>query len=281
MFFSVDLIDLVLYCIQQLGVMLAVGAETIVLIAYAVSMRDGKADEVEARFSRAVHRALAVGFLCIILSGIVITALQVMLGQLSVVSEPVFLFKWLLIAALAGIYLSQRGKTFSRPFVEGAIGGTWYALFLVHILAPMTTWFNLLVLYAVFLLGFLAVWSVIVKVSGPHKIKKVAALPPKKVIQTPPPPVQKIAPPPPKIIQPPPPPPPPPKPTPPPPPPKPTPQPLPVATLPVPPVPKKEEHENDPHHSPWLPAIHIMPKNQAELDAKAHIMPLGAINRNS
>jgi hypothetical protein len=30
------------------------------------------------------------------------------------------------------------------------------------------------------------------------------------------------------------------------------------------------------HHSPWLPAIHIMPKSQKELDSGAHIITIAA-----
>lgn len=288
MFFSIEMADLVLYCVQQIGMMLAVGAETIVLIAYAVSMRDGKADETEIRFSKAVHRALSIGVLFIVVSGVLITLIHVTGSQSSIVFEPIFLFKWLLIVELIGIYIWQRGKTFSRPLIEGVIGGTWYALFMVHILAPITTWANLLVLYTIFVAGFVVIWSVIVKATSPHTDKraekKVEAKPQKKIeekkIEVPPPPkpVPVVPPPPPKpvvaaVL-------------PPPPPPAPTPvapPPPPVVQKPVapPPPPEPKPAPDDPHHSFWLPAIHIMPKDEKELEDKKHVMPLATIARNS
>ncbi len=301
MFFSIEMADLVLYCVQQIGMMLAVGAETIVLIAYAVSMRDGKADETEIRFSKAVHRALSIGVLFIVVSGVLITMIHTMLDQAAIVFEPIFLFKWLLIIELMGIYIWQRGKTFSHPLIEGVVGGTWYALFLIHILAPITTWTNLLVLYVLFVGGVVIIWSVIVKATSPHiekrVEKKVEPKPVKKVEMPPPLPPPKIVappPPPPKPVPvvPPPapmplvaavlPPPPPPIPTPVIPPPPPVVVQKPVAPPPPAPVPPPAKPAaDDPHHSFWLPAIHIMPKDEKELADKAHVMPLATIARNS
>ncbi|MES2006765.1 MAG: hypothetical protein V4436_01510 [Patescibacteria group bacterium] len=296
MLFSVELLDLLLYCVQQLGVMLAVGAETIVLVSYIVSMYDRVIEEAEVRFSRAVHRALLVGLSCVVLSGLAIVWLHLSLEE-DVVFEPVFLFKWLLIVTLIGMYVWQRRKPFSHFLLEGVVGGTWYALFLIHILAPQASWGNLAVLYILFVVGFVALWSALVAMSKTRSVQPApkivtqisasGAIPPKAVtpvvsvlpkmtsapqprIQTPPPVIVPRP-----IVSPP------------------LPKPIPVPVAPVVPAtsapivtmntkvpdPPPVVLSQEPHHSHWLPAIHVMPKNEAQLQDKSHITPLSRINK--
>jgi hypothetical protein len=296
MLFSVELADVVLYCMQQIGVMLAVGAETIFLVAYVLSMEDKKIDDAEIRFSRAVRRALMVGVFFIVVSGIAITFLHSVLNQGNIIFSPAFLFKWFLIALLIGGYLWQRGKMFVHPLFEGFVGGTWYALFLVHILAPDATLFSLFVLYILFVAAFISIWKMITRAtlpsfSLPKRVEPKPAF--VEVAMAPvvtPPPIMKAPPPssPPKAVEPPPPP------------------PVPKAVVAVahttpmiipqtpvvetpPPVIEKVElilpppskpPSDDPHHSHWLPAIHFMPKDQTDLDTKNHILPLASITKH-
>lgn len=299
MFLSVEMLDLVLYCLQQLGVMLAVGSETVILIGYVLSMRDGVINETEARFSRAVHRVLAIGIISIVASGIAITLVHGSLGEDSIIFAPVFLFKWLLIVGLIAAYITQRGKPFSHYLFEGAVGGTWYALFVVHILAPITSWFNLLALYAVFLAGFMLFWTAIATITR-KEAAAVKNMVPVQKFSAPPPPVSKpVAPP--QVIR---------RPEPPMPPVQRT---VPVAVQPIlqktaepikiiaaaPPTVSPEaavvkplpvaEKRADPiaevsvqklpevHHSPWLPAIYVMPKTKEALDNNHHITTLAKI----
>jgi hypothetical protein len=293
MLFSVEILDVILYCIQQLGIMLAVGVETVLLITYIASYRDGKVDEREIKFAGSIKRTLLAGLGCIVISGLVITALHASLGEAGIVLAPVFLFKWLLIAVIMCIYFLERKKTFSNSLIEGLLGGTWYAVFLVHILAPVTSWFNLLVLFIIINLCFFALWLPIVKLTRKESLVNVFV--PKKVV-TPAPSV--VAPPPPpkpapvvmqKVAPPPPPPPPIPKPivvvTPPAPPPKPiVPIPPPLVMTHVPEVksptavPSAKPGPAE-HHSLWLPAIHFMPKDVKQLEDKTHIIPLGSVNK--
>ena len=72
MFISFDVINLVLYIMQQFGVMLAVGAQTIVLVAYLSTIRDGVVDNQEERFAKAVKKVLYVGIALIVVSGLFI-----------------------------------------------------------------------------------------------------------------------------------------------------------------------------------------------------------------
>lgn len=322
--FTVGNLDALLYCFQQLGVMVSVGAETVILIAYMFVTKDGVIDDTEARFSKAIRRALGAGIATIVISGIAITALHSSLGEGSIIFQPAFLFKWLLVLILATAYFVQSKRPFLHYSWEGAVGATWYALFLVHILAPITTWIILFIAYAIFSGLFEGIWVwLVTSRNRAHQPMVLAAAgsmsAPMQINQSyAPVPVQKPAPPPPAPQAAPM-----PKPVPPPPPPavEPPPPPTPVLPAPVvppavpkPPVlvqpvsvpagpPMKEAQENplpismpetftpmlpeqpappppppiiadhDPHSSPWLPAIHVMPKSKEDLDAKTHVTP--------
>jgi hypothetical protein len=178
MLFSVELLNLILYCVQQLGIALGLGAQTIMLVAFASAMRDGVIDEYEAQFLRATRNTLWVALVFIVVSGIGITVLHALAGQGATILTPTYLFKLLLIAAV--IALTALLHTLPETFAEGLLGGTWYALFLVHILAPVTTWINLLVLFVVWLVGFNLIWYVIV--FSTREKKPAAAVKEKKSI---------------------------------------------------------------------------------------------------
>ena len=160
MIFDVAFINLILYCAQQLGIALGLGAQTIMLVAYVAAMRDGSIDDTEERFLKATRTTLWVSLALIALSGIAITTLHVLAGQGLTVLTPAYLFKLLLIVVV--IVLTALLHTLPETFAEGLLGGTWYALFVVHILAPITTWINLFTLLAVWMVGFNLVWYVIV-----------------------------------------------------------------------------------------------------------------------
>ncbi|MGC9602599.1 MAG: hypothetical protein ABSE76_02560 [Minisyncoccia bacterium] len=177
--FSADFLNLIFYCAQQLGVTLGVGAETIMLAAYLISMRDGIVDEKETQYALAIKRVMAAALWLIVLSGLGIAVLHLTAGESAVVFAPAFLFKWVLI--LLVVALTSVRRTSKLSIVEGVIGGTWYALFLVHILAPVTTWANLGTFYAAWLIGFVLCWEAIVVIRRDRKMvprKKPAPLPP-------------------------------------------------------------------------------------------------------
>lgn len=165
------LINLMLYCAQQLGVALGLGAQTIMLVAYVTAMRDRTVDDTEAQFLRATHRTLWVSLVLIVTSGIAITALHLLAGQATTVLTAAYLFKLLLIAAV--VILTALWHVVPETLAEGLLGGTWYALFIVHILAPDTSWINLLELWVVWLVGFNLIWYVIVFSTREHKVKPV------------------------------------------------------------------------------------------------------------
>ncbi len=284
MSFSVEVFSLALYVLQQLGVMLAVGAQTAILAAYLLSIRDGVVEIKEAQFAGAIRRILSVGMAIIILSGFGAIAFHILIGQEAVLYAPAFLFKWVLIGILGVLLLASSKVPFTHYLSLGFAGATWYALFVLHILAPVTSWTDLGVLYGVWVTGFMLVWIALVYMlrGGPKEvevkeIKKVPPIPltPKAVPRIPlpraPAPVVPVAPPAPKpalvaAVAPH-------KPVPPPALHAATRPPLPVLpsgrplppTAPVPHKPKVEERVQDPDESPELPAIRVMPKTPEDM----------------
>ncbi|HVZ76105.1 MAG TPA: hypothetical protein VG934_02415 [Candidatus Paceibacterota bacterium] len=162
MSFSVDVVNLILYCVQQLGVMMGVGGETIILIVYFLSARDGVIEPKEEQFGRAVHKVLGWGLWLMIASGAAITLLHIFSGASDIVLEPAFLFKWLLIGGVAAAELGQWGRPFANYWWEGSVASQWYALFLLHILAPIATWGDLIFLYVIWNIGFIASFVAVV-----------------------------------------------------------------------------------------------------------------------
>src|SRR3989344_2582937 len=91
MFFSGEMVALVLYSFQQFGVMLGVGAETILLVVYLMSLRDGVVEPKEAQFARAIRKTLYIGLCIIIFSGAGIAGYHALLGQIGIILQPAFL----------------------------------------------------------------------------------------------------------------------------------------------------------------------------------------------
>jgi len=154
--------DLLLYVMQQLGVMFAVGAQTIILLAYLLSVRDGVVDSQEERFAHAIKKVLFLGIILILISGTAITALELFAGNHTTVFAPAYVFKASLIGLVVFLSLAIRGDSLPEGLLEGLAGGTWYALFIVHILAPVAQWNHLVLLYVLWIIGFMACWSALV-----------------------------------------------------------------------------------------------------------------------
>jgi len=153
-----DVPNLVLYSIQQLGVMLAVGAQTIILVAYLLAVRNGVVDSQEERFARAVKRVLFIGLFLIVISGLAITALELLAAHQPVVFSPAYLLKWSLIGAAVVLARATWGNSLPKGLLEGLAGAVWYGIFAVHILAPVALWSQLLALFAVWVVVFVLVW---------------------------------------------------------------------------------------------------------------------------
>lgn len=164
-----EIFDLLLYCVQQLGIMLGVGGEAVLLIGYLLSIRDGLVDAEDLRFAAAVKHILEVGLFFIIISGLGITALHYSEGQAAIVFEPTYLFKWMLIALIVCISIVDRSRKEASPLLIGVSGGAWSGLFIVHILAFIATWMSLGVVWALWMVAFIAIWMGLVRLIGGKK----------------------------------------------------------------------------------------------------------------
>ena len=179
----------IVFLVQMLGISLGIGAQTVMLVAFVQAARDRVIDDTEAQFARAVRRVLRAGLVLIVLSGLASIPLDVLAANASIFSEPAYLFKWALIGLVILLSFVPVRRLVAEEVFEGIAGGMWYALFVVHILAPVTTWINLLILWAVWLIGFNIIWHVVVfstrekghvVVPKPLAIKPVLQKPPQK-----------------------------------------------------------------------------------------------------
>ena len=274
-----EFIFFVIYVAQQLGVMLGVGSMTVLLCTHLIAVRHGEQESPHASYAEAARKALSASFFFIIISGAAAIVVHVFSGSLDILFAPAFMFKWFLIgAALWAFFRSNQLSRWSNT-LAGFAGGTWYALFLVHSLGPVTTWTTLIILYVFWLLLFLAVWAVFVwlmrkniKNAGifiqtpapkpyiPPLSPRVVVAPPSFVPKPVPPPPPKPVPPPVFV------PPPPPKPVPPP---APRPAPPPAPKPPQPPAPAPVAHKTgviqDIIDHMLVPALRIMPQTPADI----------------
>lgn len=275
-----ELLFFVIYVVQQLGVMLGVGAQTLLLCAHLIALHHHEPERFEGAFYHAARRALAVGIVLIVLSGGAAVVVHGLNGAYEVLLAPAFLFKWLLIAVVIMAFaLSSRLRQWSNTLAYIG-GGTWYALFLVHSLAPVTTWANLALLYIGWMVFFGVAWGAFVLLMRGAKMPAVKLslpkipLPQSKPVAVPIPPLP--PPPPPKpapaLVSAPLPPKPPPLPVvvpkplpPPPPPPKPVAPPPPPALKPAPPPPAPRPAPRPPQEVSTLPALRVMPQTVEDI----------------
>jgi hypothetical protein len=175
---TISIVNLALYCLQQFGVAIAVGAETVLLVAFLQSIQDRMVDEEEKGFARATRKVMDFGLFFIITSGVGIVVVQFFSGQPFGLFSTVFLFKWSLIGIVLFMSFVNRGTSVTAGVLQGLAAGTWYALFVVHILAPQGTWLVLGEFYAAWLVGFMVCWTIVVfAVRLTHKTIPVLAKP--------------------------------------------------------------------------------------------------------
>ncbi len=149
------------YVVQQLGVMLGVGAQTVLLCTHLLAVHRNELESPRASYARAARMALGTGLVFIIVSGLAATALHVLNMQTGVVLAPAYLFKWVLIGLLTVAFFLQRAFPSNTVFY-GLVGGTWFALFLIHSLGPVATWETLGALYGAWLVVFVLLWAIFV-----------------------------------------------------------------------------------------------------------------------
>ena len=277
---SGELLLFAIYVAQQLGVMLGVGAQTLLLCTHLIAIHRHEPEKYDSSFARAARVALTVGLLLIVVSGALAVLLHAVAGNFDVLSAPAFLFKWVLIIVVAVAYALQKYVADWSNTFAWFVGGTWYALFLVHSTAPITSWSNLLFLYVAWMGFFALAWGAFIFLMEGTKVRstrdiqpKAPAVPQPKPLPPPPPvtpkpvtpqpkptplppPLVQLPPTPPEILLPAPPKVPPPAPKPAPPPPRPMPP-----VVPKPPLPQRSQKEE----ASTLPALRVMPQKAEDL----------------
>lgn len=153
-----DLISLVVSLAQEVSIVVGVGALTVTLVGHLLSLHADKNETVFA-YVRAARSIRALALMVIIISGGAAVLVHFQTGTLGVLLAPAFLFKWLVIALLTAFYFVELTvEGYGRDAVEGFEGANWYALLLVHAMAPVVGWLLLLSIYFGWLATFAGIW---------------------------------------------------------------------------------------------------------------------------
>lgn len=157
-----ELVSLIISLAQEIGIVAGVGAVTLTLIGHLLSLH-AKHNETTRGYVRAAHHLRAFALFVIVVSGAAAVALHLVGGTAGVLVMPAFLFKWMVIILLAVLHFTEwRVTGVAQDAVEGFEGANWYALFIVHTLAPDVSWTFLLTLYAGWIVTFGVLWAVFV-----------------------------------------------------------------------------------------------------------------------
>lgn len=170
-----ELLSLVVSFAQEIGIVVGVGALTVTLVGHLLSLHADK-NETVFGYVRAARSIRAIALMVIIISGGAAILVHFQTGTLGVLVAPAFLFKWALIVLLTAFYFMElKVEGYARDAVEGFEGANWYALFIVHAMAPVVGWLLLLSVYLAWLAAFAVVWVVFVWLMRRH-----STLPPAK-----------------------------------------------------------------------------------------------------
>lgn len=170
-----ELLSLVVSLTQEICIVVGVGALTTTLVGHLLSLHAHHSETIHG-YVRAARQLRALMLALIIISGGAAILIHFQAGTYAVLVAPAFLFKWLLIALLAIFYFTElKVEGVARDATEGFEGANWYALFIVHTLAPVVSWAFLLSLYAGWLATFAVIWTAFVWLMRHQSTLKPAA----------------------------------------------------------------------------------------------------------
>ncbi|MCC7500320.1 hypothetical protein IT396_00745 [Candidatus Nomurabacteria bacterium] len=275
-----DVASLAVFVLQQLGIVLGVGAEAIIVYvaaAHYIGAHHGQLPDFHRQSLARSARHVQVGALLLIaLSGAAAIGIHLNGENIQALAESAFIYKWILIAIVTGAFFIDPYIPFRYTWTaRGFAAVSWASLCILHVVAPIVPWWVIALAHILFVAIWMALWQGVARLAHPPVVKPTPPSPPKPVAPKPAPP------PPPKPV------PPQPKPTPPPPP-KPTPPPAPLPVVkpvelppvqpkpmappppppkPVPPPPPKPAPVVAPaqDNNPDLPAMRIMPKSAQDI----------------
>jgi hypothetical protein len=151
-------VNIITSLIFDIGLTLGVGSSTFALIFFIRALEDGTIDQLEKRFMHTVYFVLRIGM---ILIGIGLLA-TLLTGQSLPFTQ--YAMQWTLLAVVTINALLMTWNIMPMTIGPVLAGGSWYALFLVTSLpiAPVS-YMKLLVYYALFLVVFFVVWTMVKK----------------------------------------------------------------------------------------------------------------------
>lgn len=148
---------------QEISIIVGVGALTITLIGHLLALH-ARQNETARGYVRAAHQLRALALAVIIVSGAGSVLVHLNTGTLGILAVPAFIFKWSIVIFLTALHFMEwKVSGWKRDITEGFEGANWYALLLVHTLAPMAPWDTILALYGGWLAAFGLVWAAFVR----------------------------------------------------------------------------------------------------------------------
>jgi hypothetical protein len=187
-----ELFSLIVSLVQEVSIVAGVGALTVTLVGHLLSLHAHQSEGTRG-YVRAARHIRALALIGIIVSGGAAVLIHFASGTPAVLVVPAFLFKWVLIALLTAFYFAEwRATGVAQDAIEGFEGANWYALIIVHTVAPVVGWLFLLKLYAGWLITFGVLWAVFVWLMRGQSTLKPAAQKPAPAAA----PIQKPVPPP-------------------------------------------------------------------------------------
>ncbi len=156
----------ILYILQQVGMIIAVGAGGLFSILYLLYAKDRDINENEAKVAHIVRFISLFGLIIVTLSGIGATYIHIKYAQTDILYAPAFIGKWILIAQLFFLILWHKSMVVRSAVVVGVQTSTWLLLFIIHLIAPETSWLTLLSTYLVLFIISFGIWCVLVFLLG-------------------------------------------------------------------------------------------------------------------
>jgi hypothetical protein len=154
-----DLVSFLVSLVQEVGVTAGVGALTITLIGHLLALHS-RVPETTLAYVRAARRVRLVALVLIIASGLCAVLIHLQTGTSGVLMVPAFVFKWGLIILLTAYhFIDRRATGVAQDAIEGFEGANWYALLIVHTIAPVVAWGLLLEVYAGWIVTFAVIWG--------------------------------------------------------------------------------------------------------------------------
>ncbi len=156
MLISLHAITVLLSVIQQFGLVLGVGAETVLLLMRISGVTRHESDPRERRFVHAIPLVRDTGIALLLISAIAVTVTEYLGHHLDVIFTPAYLAVCALTVLVTLFTIITHGDSFFEAICEGISGATWYALLLMHALAPALAWRTIFDAYGI----WVCVWTV-------------------------------------------------------------------------------------------------------------------------